>query len=393
MDEKNVKNTKGLMIGGIVLVVLLFLTVLAYLLIPTKPKKVFTTAIEKVYNTSKENQTKEFTGGKFTIKTDLHSNKTNEEKILEILNNLNISIDYKVDTNSKRMHMALDSDYKEKDLLKASIDIKDNNAYVFLEDIYSKYLSVPVEGIEEMFTAFEKIKDYETLLKQVKNALDKSLKEEYFSKESATITLNGKNVKVTDNQLVLNEKNVKEIANVLSDELNNEEFIKSYSAFTDCTEEETKEMLESLKTEEIDLEGETLIVSIYTKGLQNKFAGIAFKDESDRISILKNTETNYTYEIKMDNKNYKGDVEIKENEKNINMKISFDIEGIHGSIALDYVNNNDVNIPDVDTKNAVSSEDLSQKEAMEILEKLQENEGIVELVQALSTLSSIGLDF
>lgn len=398
MDEKNanIKNNtkKGLIIGGIVLVLFLLIGTLTYFLMPVKPQKVFTTAIEKVYAASKENSLDTSTlGGKFTIATDIHSNKEEEEKILEIINSLKISMDYKMDTKNKKMHIALDSDYKDKELLNASMDIEDNKAYVFLQDIYSKNLLVPVEGLEEMFTTMEKAKEYEVILKHVKKALDKALKEEYFSKESTTITLNGKSVKVTDNQLILNEKNVKEIANVLSDELNNEEFIESFSKLTDYSKEETKEMLENLKNNGIDLEDGTLTISIYTKGLQNQFAGISIHDESDVISILKNTETNYSYEIKIEDKNYKGDIELKVKNNDVNMQVSFDIEGIHGSISMDFIENKNINLPEVDKNNTIAIENLSESEAMEILNNLQTKESITELMQALSSLKAIGLNF
>lgn len=398
MDENNVnmnKNTKkGLMIGGIVVVLLLLIGMLTYFLMPVKPKKVFTIAIERVYESSKENsQVTNTLGGKYTIETDIHSDKTNEEKILEIINNLKISMNYGMDTKDKKMHISLNSDYKDKELLNASIDIQDSNAYVFLQDIYSKQLLVPIEGMDEMFKTFEKANEYEVILKHVKNALDKSLKEEYFSKKNTTITLNGKSTKVIDNQLILNEKNVKEITSVLSDELNNEEFIKSFSTLTDYSEEETKELLMDLKNEEIDLEDGTLIVSIYTKGLQNKFVGLSIHDESDTISILKNKETNYSYEIKVEDKNYKGGVDIKVKDNNINLKVSFDIEGISGSITMDFVENKNISLPKTDTNNTISIENLNESEAMEILNNLQNKEGIVELVQTITSLNSIGFNF
>ncbi len=398
MDENNVnmkKNTKkGLMIGGIVVVLLLLIGMLTYFLMPVKPKKVFTIAIERVYESSKENsQVTNTLGGKYTIETDIHSDKTNEEKILEIINNLKISMNYGMDTKDKKMHISLNSDYKDKELLNASIDIQDSNAYVFLQDIYSKQLLVPIEGMDEMFKTFEKANEYEVILKHVKNALDKSLKEEYFSKKNTTITLNGKSTKVIDNQLILNEKNVKEITSVLSDELNNEEFIQSFSNLMDYSEEETKELLMDLKNEEINLEDGTLIISIYTKGLQNKFVGLSIHDESDTISILKNTKTNYSYEIKMDGKNYKGNIDIKIKDNNINLKVSFDIEGISGSITMDFVENKNISLPEIDTNNTISIENLNESEAMEILNNLQNKEGIVELVQTITSLNSIGFNF
>ncbi len=394
-ENENAKkiNKKGLIIGGIVVVLLLLIGVLTYFLMPTKPKKIFTTAIEKVYDTAKENsQVDDLLTGKFTLSTDLHSNKAEEEKVLDILNNLKISMDYGMDAKSKKMHIALDSDYKEKELLNASIDVLNNQAYVFLQDIYSKNLIVPIDGIDEMFNTLENVKEYEVILKHMKNALEKSFKEEYFSKESTTITIEDKKVKVTDNKLTLNEKNVKEIANVLSDELNNEEFIESFAKIANVTKEEVKDMLADLKNEEVDLEDGTLYVSIYTKGLQNTFVGITFKDESDEISIYKNSKTNYSYEIKIDNKNYKGEAEVKTEKKDIYMKVSFDIEGISGFVTFDFKENN-ATLPDVDTTNAISIEDLSENEASEILNNLQQKEGIIELIQAFSNLNAISLDF
>lgn len=76
MDENNAnvkKNKKkGLIIGGIVVVLLLLAGTLTYFLMPVKPKKVFTTAIQEVYEASKSNFNGIF-GGKYTISTDIHS--------------------------------------------------------------------------------------------------------------------------------------------------------------------------------------------------------------------------------------------------------------------------------------------------------------------------------
>lgn len=395
MDENNAnmkKNKKkGLIIGGIVVILLLLAGTLTYFLMPVKPKKVFTTAIQEVYEASKSNFNGIF-GGKYTISTDIHSDNKEIEKILEIVNKLNISMDMGVDTKSKKMHINLDSNYNNKELLKASIDVLNNNAYVFLNDIYNKNLLVPMEGMDEMFSLMENVKDYEIILKYFKDAFNKSLKDEYFTKENKNITLNGKSVKVTENKLILDEKNQKELAYALSDELNNEEFIESFSHISDMDKEEVKEMLKEMK-ENVELEDGTLYVSIYTKGINNEFVGIEFKDNKDTISILKNTKTNYSYEIKVEDKDYKGDIEAIIKDNDVNLKMSFDIEGISGSITMDFVENKKVSLPEIDTTNVIPVENLSESEAMEILNNLQNKESIVELMQTISSLSSIGFNF
>lgn len=395
MDENNAnvkKNKKkGLIIGGIVVVLLLLAGTFTYFLMPVKPKKVFTTAIQEVYEASKSNFNGIF-GGKYTISTDIHSDNKEIEKILEIVNKLNISMDMGVDTKSKKMHIDLDSNYNNKELLKASIDVLDNNAYVFLNDIYNKNLLVPMEEMDEMFSLMENVKDYEIILKYFKDAFNKSLKDEYFTKENKNITLNGKSVKVTENKLILDEKNQKDLAYALSDELNNEEFIESFSRISDMDKEEVKEMLKDMK-ENVELEDGTLYVSIYTKGINNEFAGIEFKDNKDTISILKNTETNYSYEIKVEDKDYKGEIEAIIKDNDVNLKVSFDIEGINGSITMDFVENKKVSLPEIDTTNVIPVENLNESEAMEILNNLQNKEGILELMQTITSLSSIGFNF
>lgn len=395
MDENNAnmkKNKKkGIIIGGIVVVLLLLIGTLTYFLMPIKPKKVFTTAIQEVYEASKSNFNNLF-GGKYTFSTDIHSDNKEIEKILEIVNRLNISMDMGVDAKNKKMHIDLDSNYNNKELLKASMDVLDNNAYVFLNDVYNKNLLVPIEEMDEMFSLMENLKDYEIVLKHFKNALNESLKDEYFTKENKNITLNGKSVKVTENKLILDEKNQKELAYALSDELNNEEFIESFSRISDMDKEEVKEMLQEMK-ENVELEDGILYVSIYTKGINNEFAGIEFKDNKDTISILRNTKTNYSYEIKVEDKDYKGDIEAIIKDNDMNLKVSFDIEGISGSVKMDFVENKKVSLPEIDTKNAISIENLSESEAMEILNNLQNKEGIVELIQTITSINSIGFNF
>ncbi len=233
-NNVNVKNkNKGALIGvsvGAIAFLFLIGLLLFYFFIFNKPKQVFTTALDKVYALAKENsQNASRMSGNVKIKTDLHSNDANTEKILDVLNHITINMDYNMDAKMKKMHMVLDTKYKEKELLDASVDILNNNLYVYLQDVYSKYLFVPAEGIEEMFATMEKEKDYEIVLKYFKNALEKSLKEKYFKKENTILSINGENVNVINNQLILNEENLKEIKNTLSEELNKEEFIKIFS--------------------------------------------------------------------------------------------------------------------------------------------------------------------
>ncbi len=390
--EKKIRK-KEIIFGGILLIAFVLIGTIAFTFISIKPKKVFMTAIDRVYSYSKEkNKQINRTSGKFSLKSDLHSNNSEDEKILKILNNLDLSYNYIIDSKNKKMYVEFDSNFKNKELLKASFSFENEKAYVFLNDVYNKHLEVPTTGINEMLNTLNNLNEYEVILKQIKEALQKSLKEEYFKKETTYISLNGKREKVTENKLILNKRNIKEITTVLSNELNNKEFIQSVAKISLKTEEEIKESLNSLKKEFSNLKEETLTVSIYTKGFKKEFAGIAFKNEKNEITFLKKNKTNYTFEIQNNQVTYKGTIEINENNAGMNLKISFDSKGTTGSIVFNFENTT-IDFPIIKTDNVLSIETLSEKDSMEIIKNIQKKEGVLELIQAITSLYSSNLKF
>lgn len=384
MDENNVKenkNTKkGILIGAVLIVLLVIGAIVAYYFTPVKPKKVFTIMLDKVYEASKSTQ-KELNSmvGKMTLKTDIHSNEASIENILGILNDLDIRYEYGMDFKEKRMHVLLDTFYKEKELLNATIQFQDENAYVNLKDIYDKTLQVPMEDLDKVFSMVNQ-NDYDIILKQVKNALEQSLKEKYFSKENTNITLEDKSVKVTKNSLLLNEKNLSEILNTLEQELNNDEFIESFARVTNLSREDVKDMLEEIDSSDETLEN-PLTISIYTKG--QGFKGIEVTDGIDSFRLLKVTDTEYTYEIKIDGNTYEGNLELQMKENDIHLKISFAINEINGSITFDFGYTENGKLPEFDTSNVISADSLTEEEQMAIMENLQKKEGIALLMQTI----------
>lgn len=393
MDENNLnaKNfkKKGVLLGGIILIALLVIgAVAAYYFTPVKPKKVFTTILDKVYESNKSKQKDlDSITGKMNLKTDLHSNDNSTENILEILNDLEIRYEYGMDFKEKKIYVLLDTFYKEKELLNATAQLQEENAYINLKDIYDKTLQVPMEGLEEMLSMVNQ-KDYDTILKHLKNALDKALKEKYFSKENASITLNGKNVKVTKNNLLLNEENLSEILDVLKQELNNDEFLESFARITDQSREDVKDMLNEIDSRNVTLD-QPITISVYTIG--RDFKGIELTNGTDTFSILKDTDTKYTYEIKTNNTSYKGNFELTKKENDLHLKIAFDTKELTGSIVFDFNYKENEKLPIFDTSNSISLYSLTEEEQAKIIENFQKKEGIALLMQTI--LNSNMLNF
>ena len=57
------------------------------------------------------------------------------------------------------MVIDLYTDYKEKDLLDLSMYFHNNDAYIFLQEIYDKYIEIEAKGIEEIFSSKDKMEE------------------------------------------------------------------------------------------------------------------------------------------------------------------------------------------------------------------------------------------
>ena len=149
------KKKKGILIVSILFVVFVLLGTILYPIVVTKPKKVFTTAIDKVTSLAKQTTKEDLQlyGGSFSLEMDLTSNDKNAQKVLDILNQMQLGFAYKVDYDEEKMVIDLHTDYKKKDLLDLSMYFHKNEAYVFLQEIYDKYIEVEAKGIEELFSS------------------------------------------------------------------------------------------------------------------------------------------------------------------------------------------------------------------------------------------------
>ena len=100
------KKKKGILIVSILFVVFVLLGTVLYPIVVTKPKKVFTTAIDKVTSLAKQTTKEDLQlyGGSFSFQMDLTSNDKNAQKVLDILNQMQLGFTYKVDYDQEKMN-------------------------------------------------------------------------------------------------------------------------------------------------------------------------------------------------------------------------------------------------------------------------------------------------
>lgn len=381
------KKKKGILIVSILFVVFVLLGTVLYPIVVTKPKKVFTTAIDKVTSLAKQTTKEDLQlyGGSFSFQMDLTSNDKNAQKVLDILNQMQLGFTYKVDYDEEKMVIDLHTDYKKKDLLDLSMYFHKNEAYAFLQDIYDKYIEVEAKGLEELFSNKEKTEEYQILLEQVKNAFQKSLKDSYFTKENITMTIGNKDTKVTKNIFHLTEENLEEIVLVFSEELDNDTFLTNYASLSGKSEDEILDALESLKSETISLEEDMEIV-LYTEGIKNNFVGLEFSDLSDTFVLLKESTTDYSYKIKADRTSITGRLSLERKDKDFQGTMTINNEELSGSILFSFTSEEDVVIEDIDKNEVVDTNAISLEDQEKILHALQEKEGIKELLQEFENL-------
>ncbi len=397
MNEENMvkKKKTGLVVGILLVVLLLIGGGVGYFLWSSKtvtPKKVFTNAINALFDASKQDIEKMESGkmgGMVTLSTNLKSTKEETNKVLEILNKLNIAVDVKIDANEEALDMNLSSSYNQKDLLDAQLKVIKDTTYLDLKSLYDKTIASPLEeneAFKELYSLFNKTNDFTILLENTQNAFNKTLKDEYFTQEKTTITLDNQEVKATKNTLILDEKNAKEMNEALKNEFSKEEMINALANITNRSVQEIQKELDSMIEEE---NTDTLYIHIYTYGIKNNFAKLEIADSKDSFILTKVNDTTYTYLFDVDNEEVKGTIELEKD----TMKITLDLEidDILGSISLTCKEYDTVAIDPVDNQNTILESQLSESDANKIMENLQNQDGIMELIEAFQKLGSIFL--
>ena len=222
------------------------------------------------------------------------------------------------------------------------------------------------------------------IAKQLNKAINNSLKDEYFIKKNTNIILNDNDTKVTKNTLTLNNTNLDKIINSIKEELgNNDEFLGSLSQISTDTKDEIQCRIGSSYKRYLEV---VWTISLYTK--ENKVIGLEIaKTFSTGLSllILKNTETNYSYEIKNNVNSYKGNFEIKKGDNSINLKIS--INGtINGTISIDINYDKNKYINEFVKKDIVKIENITDEERLEMFDNIQKKISIRSLIKNLWNL-------
>lgn len=302
-----------------------------------------------------------------------------EEKIFKILNNLDFSMNYGIDTKENITNIDISTNYYGDKLININTYIEDNNIYLSSSDLYSKYIKIENKKEDNSEKKSMTNDDYKVIINSISTAVSESLKEEYFTKN--WVKLDGKSVNKVE--LLLNNNNIKIInENIINNLKNNNNFIDSFGKLIGKKTMEVKELLDKEIKEVNNNEYSDIKISLYTK--ITKFVKLEITSGEDKI-VVKSNDKGYNFEIvdSEDNNTYNGTIEINNNSDsttyNVNVKDSNNLE-----IKINNTINKTTKIEKKDVSNSILLEDITEKEYEDIINKISNNKAFNKIYEDIS---------
>lgn len=400
MEEKNFEKKPKKKVGLIITVVVLVLVALivaggfVYLkFFNNKPQKIFEKAISKAFEMTEKTAKNE---GKLDIELSASLNSTSQDMMMAntYLQMIKLNLTTEFNMDKKVLNQGISVSAFDEPVISVEGLIQDNNIYFLLNNIYSKYIQVPseeMEGVEpnEIFNT-ENIEVSEKLVKELKQIL----LDEVNSKELTQENVEVDGDKLTKTTVKFTAKEIEQIITKLTVEL------YKISPVNDV--KNIVEGLEQIEIDEEDAENDNYLeISIYTKRLTGKIVKteivminvaddeaivvtIAEKeDEKVEITFAMNEDsiatnkavTMFTLTIKEEGEN-KGTVTLKANIDEAASSVT-----ITAKYSIDY----NAKVEPKNVRNSINANDLTEKDMNEMMTNIENNKFLYSIIQSLST--------
>ena len=385
------KSFVPIMIIIIIVLILGCLAVCGYFILTKKSssKSIFMEGLNKVANFNSISNNNIALSE--SIKLNINSSDSNISEYAKIINNMDLVIDYKKNDSEKAIDGILKVNYKGDNAINVGGYIRENDLYLSLDGLYDKYINIPSD--ENIYEEISNV-NYDIIKKSVINAMDKSLKEEYFKKSKETIIVNNKGKDVTSHKLVIDSKNRKAVVTDYTNALvSDEEFINYIATVSKRTSAEVKkELIDSLKSVDETTNDSIVEISIYTSGLKNDFEGFSINLKSSNeysISVLKIDSENYDLIVNYNGVSFTGKINYveKNKERKANIKLNFGTTDFELNINIIELDDNTVK--KINKTESVSTSDFISNSIEDVASKAQSNAALTELINDIRSIISV----
>ena len=336
------------------------------------------------------------------------------EEILDIINEIEATVEVQVDLDKEKMLLGVDSDYEGEKLVKleALVDAKNEEGYFKLQPMIEEVVDMKTAELdyETLQDSFEEMRDtIEEALKEANSifvdekAQEKAMKifgeecakivkDEYVSKEKEKISVDGKDTNADKYVLKMTyEQVINEFVTIYENLNKNEEFLNCWKDSKQI-KSEFETIINSLKTEKMPETEMTITVNLYRIGLKQDVVRVDFIAEEEGqevvIQIEKQKDT-YAYKATMMGEDiFSGTIKIQDVDKETKrMELTLEVEKMM-ELALNMEIAASINgeFEGFDTKNAINPEELSEDEKQKIKDSL-ENSKLNELIEEISEIT------
>lgn len=401
-EQINTKKPKkkGKIILGIILAIIIIAIialVAVYFLVFSTPQYIFASTVDSIFNMKA--QTYNTVKSAVTLNGSVQFEDESINEQLTDLENFSINIGSQIDYQNQSEIVDLGLQYEDESVVGARFYFKDGEMYTLLDGLYDDYIKVNLDteqaNLMQELLDLTKVQGKQENLIKAMSILGNEIKGQIsnvgtFEKSTEQMTLNGENKNVTRVSLLFNAQEFSTVViNVCNNLANNNEFIQ-------CFEESPKDALLDIVASLEDGEpssDDTVRISIYTQGLLNETIGFGLDlnladntELSINMNVMKETDDLYTVSYTQGDNYINGRIEIAraentEENQTGDAKITLEVSNL-GTMELNmgYAYSYNQAVDEVDTRNSVNAEDLTQEDMNTILENLMERPVIGELM-------------
>lgn len=393
--KKKWKIILGIILAIIIIAIIALVAV--YFLVFSTPQYIFASTVDSIFNMKA--QTYNTVKSAVTLNGSVQFEDESINEQLTDLENFSINIGSQMDYQNQSEIVDLGLQYEDESVVGARFYFKDGEMYTLLDGLYDDYIKVDLEteqaNLMQELLDLTKVQGKQENLIKAMSILGNEIKGQIsnvgtFEKSTEQMTLNGENKNVTRVSLLFNAQEFSTVViNVCNNLANNNEFIQ-------CFEESPKDALLDIVASLEDGEpssDDTVRISIYTQGLLNETIGFGLDlnladntELSINMNIMKETDDLYTVSYTQGDNYINGRIEIAraentEENQTGDAKITLEVSDL-GTMELNmgYAYSYNQAVDEVDTRNSVNAEDLTQEDMNTILENLMERPVIGELM-------------
>lgn len=389
--EKKSNKKIGIIIAVILILVILAIVAggLVFLNNNKKPEKIFAKTVEDMFQMSEEEANARTAKVGLELSADIESTDPEIKAMNQILNAIKINFTTEMDLDKKILNANILATYDDEQIVSLDGLIQDEKLYVYLRDLYSRYIEVNEQYLEgmDLSTIFETTSD--TASKDLLNDIKQILLEEINSREftQERVELNGENVQKST--LRLTPKELLEITLKMMKKVYEYQPTEEYRTLIQDLEDE----IEYLEENENYVD-----ISIYTQGFKNELVKadiILVNVEADEVIVFevnKNSSNETIISMAINEESTQVSqaaklIELTINEENenkgsIEMKMNIE-EGYSVAVTVKYDVEYNVTIEERNTQNSIDIDSLTDADFNEIMSNIQNNEILYGIIESM----------